>query len=115
MHLLPGHRAGKPLSWTVDSPGGREHLLVLASPTRLVEYEAEMARLARPGQVAVALSNTARVHLRGLGKLTESAPAKTTTTPSAGRLFDMAARLASGSQSVSGVWIRRMDLENPRR
>jgi hypothetical protein len=112
VHVLPGARAGTPLSWTVDSPGGREHLLVLASPERLVEYEAEMSTLARPGQTAVSLPEAARIRLRGLGRLSESPAAS--TTPSAGRLFEMAERLAAGSEVVAGVWMRRIELENPR-
>ncbi len=112
VHVLPGSRGGKALSWTVDSPGGREHLLVLASPERLVEYEAEMSMLTRPGQAAVALPEAARIRLRGLGSLSESPPAS--GTHSASRLFEMAQRLASESETVSGVWMRRIELENPR-
>jgi eukaryotic-like serine/threonine-protein kinase len=110
-HVLPGTRDGTPLSWTVDTPGGREHLLVLASPERLAEYEAEMRALARPGEVAVALPEAARLRLRGIGGLgtsPESAPSR-----SAGTLFEMAQRLAANSEVVSGVWLRRIELANP--
>lgn len=111
-HVLPGIRDGRNLSWEVDSPGGREHLMVLASPTRLVEFEADMNGLARPGQVAVAIPDAARVHLRGLGSLAESPAAG--GGRSAGPLFEMAQRLASRSEVTNGVWMRRMELENPR-
>jgi hypothetical protein len=110
-HVLPGSRDGKSLSWTVSSPGGREHLMVLASPTRLVEFEAEMSALARPGEMAVSISDAARVHLRGIGGLAE-APAAA-GGKSAGHLFEMAQDLASGSEVASGAWIRQIELENP--
>jgi hypothetical protein len=111
-HVLPGSYDGRSLSWTVDSAGGREHLLVLASPTRLVEFEAEMNGLARPGQTAVPIPASAVVRLRGLGGLTET-PATKGGGASAERLFEMAKQLAAGSEWVQGVWMRRIDLENP--
>ncbi len=111
-HVLPGARGGTNLSWTVDSPGGREHLMVLASPTRLVEFEADMNGLARPGQIAIPIPDAARVHLRGLGGLAESPSSSGGGT--AGPLFEMAQRLASRSEVTKGVWMRRMELENPR-
>lgn len=111
-HVLPGSRAAQPMSWTVDTPGGREHLLVLASRERLVEYEAEMSKLAQAGQRAVALPEAARLHLRGIGGLASSPAAA--ATPTAGRLFELARRLAPGPESVSGVWLRHIELENPR-
>jgi len=111
-HVLPGTRNGEEQSWVVDTPGGREHLMVLASPTRLVEFEADMSALARPGQTAIPLPESAMVRLRGIGGLA-AAP---TVAPgeSAGRLFEMAERLAARSEVVQGVWMRRIDLENPR-
>lgn len=111
-HVIPGARSGRNLSWAVDSPGGREHLLVLASPTRLVAFEADMNGLARPGQIAVPIPDAARIHLRGLGSLVESPPTERGKT--AGPLFEMAQRLASRSEVTHGVWMRRMQLENPR-
>jgi serine/threonine protein kinase len=112
-HLLPGKKDGKQRSWSVDSQGGREHLLVLASPERLVEFEEELAALPRPrpGQSAVELSERAKVRLRGIGGLVESeAP---TPDGSAGRLFEMAEALAVPSERVRGVWMRHFELENP--
>ena len=111
-HRLPGSRDGNELSWTVDSVGGREHLMVVASPTRLMEFEAEMNGLAKPGQMAVPIPGRAAVRLRGIGGL-EQAPSPVAGN-SAGRLFEMAERLASRSETVTGVWMRRIDLENPR-
>ena len=112
-HMLPGVLDGRQRSWTVDSPGGREHLLVLASPTRLVEFEAEMNALARPGQTAVSLPESARVRLRGLGGLSD-VPSSVSDGASAGRLFEMAQKLADGEEVAHGVWMRRIEIENPR-
>ena len=110
-HVLPGSREGRNLSWKVDTPGGREHLLVVASPARLVEFEAEMNALARPGQVAVSIPEYAKVHLRGIGGLAESSAGS--PGRSARPLFEMAEQLASRSEVVNGVWVRRIELENP--
>ncbi|HKY33492.1 MAG TPA: serine/threonine-protein kinase [Candidatus Polarisedimenticolia bacterium] len=112
-HRLPGSRGGSEVSWTVDSEGGREQLLVLASPGRLVEFEAEMSGLARAGETAVALPDAARVRLRGIGGLSERPGAA--RAAAASPLFELAERLAAGSQVARGVWLRRIELENPRR
>jgi eukaryotic-like serine/threonine-protein kinase len=109
---LPGTRGGAPVSWTVNSPGGREHLMVLASPTRLVEFEAAMNGLARPGEEAVSIPESAKPYLRGIGGLANSPAAS--PTKSAGPLFEMAQELAHRSEVVQGVWLRRLELENPR-
>lgn len=112
-HVLPGRREGRALAWTVDSPGEREHVVVLASPRRLAEYEEAMRSLERPGETAVPLGDEARIRLRGLGRL--SASPRTPPPAAGGSLFELAEELASHSERVSGVWLRRIDLENPRR
>jgi hypothetical protein len=112
-HVLPGRVDGQPKSWVVDTPGGREHLLVLASPERLMEFEAELNALPRPrdGQLAMALPESARIHLRGIGGMTE-APGQA-AEGTAGRLFEMADQLADESETVRGTWVRRIELKNP--
>ena len=112
IHVLPGTRNGEKQSWVVDTPGGREHLMVLASSMRLVEFEADMSALARPGQTVLLLPESTKVRLRGIGGLA-AAPATPEGT-SASRLFEMAERLAARPEVVQGVWMRRIDLENPR-
>jgi len=114
-HVLPGTRTGSAenISWVVDSPGGREHLVVLASPTRLTDFEAEMNALMRPGESAVALPEAARVRLRGIGGLAASKPVPATPRD-AGRIFEMATRLASRSEMAQGVWMREIELANPK-
>jgi serine/threonine-protein kinase len=112
-HELPGTRNGRSISWVVDSPGGREHLLILASPERPAEFEAVMAALppVQPGQTALPLSEEAKLRLRGIGSWTERPEAA--PEGAAGRLFEMAAQLADESEVVRGVWVRRIELENP--
>jgi serine/threonine-protein kinase len=112
LHRLPGKRAGKPFEWTVTSVGGREHLLVVASPNRLTEFEADMLALPKAGSEGYAqLSDRARRHLRGIGGLEEGSGKG--GAAASDRLFDMAARLGSRSEQVKGVWVRQVDLENP--
>lgn len=110
--VLPGARNGKNVSWSVDSQGGREHLMILASPTRLVPFEAELSSLARAGQMAVSIPEAAQVYLRGIGGMHETPTSS--GGQSAGRLFEMAQRMATHREVVSGVWMRQIELENPR-
>jgi serine/threonine-protein kinase len=110
-HVLPGSRDGKDLWWTVDTAGGQEHVMVLASPTRLVEFEAEMSSLARPGQTAVEIPETAKLHLRGIGMLEEGTAA--VEGGPATRLFQLGEELSSRPETIHGVWMRRIDLHNP--
>jgi hypothetical protein len=70
-----------------------------------------MKGLARPGEIAVALPERAMISLRGIGSLSESPIAN--QQRSAGRLFEMAHEMAATSEVVHGVWMRRIDLENP--
>jgi hypothetical protein len=113
-HEIPGRIDGKSHSWEVDTSGGREHLMLLASPERLVDFETEMARLARPrtGELAVPIPDDLKQRLRGLGSVRARSE---TSKPddSIGRLFEMAQRLAGESDVVRGAWLRRFDLENP--
>jgi eukaryotic-like serine/threonine-protein kinase len=114
-HRLPGKRNGEEQSWVVDTPGGREHFLVLASPSRLVEFEADMNALERPGARAIALPDGARASLtRGIGGLAAAPQSTTSAGAGAQGLFEMAERLAQGSEAAQGVWMRRIDLENPK-
>jgi hypothetical protein len=61
----------------------------------------------------VALPESARVRLRGIGGLAASKPVAP-SPQDAGRLFEMAARLASRSEVAQGVWMRQIDLANPK-
>ena len=116
--LLPGVDAeGRQAYWNVTSAGGREHVLILVSPERIVEFEAGMAGLRRPepGTHAAAIPDEVMVRLRGvrgiggLVRSTRPAPAPEKATG----LFEMAEQLAGRSERVTGPWVRRIDLENP--
>jgi serine/threonine-protein kinase len=112
-HTLPGTRDGSPRSWEVTTVGGKEHLLVFATPERLIEFEAELDKLPRPreGQMAVPIPPDAKLRLRGIGGLAprpERAPDGT-----ADRLFEMADELAGRSEVARGAWVRHIELENP--
>ena len=112
-HTLPGSRDGEEKSWEVNSRGGREHLLLVGSPVRLIEFEAEMDKLPRPreGQMAMPIPESARVHLRGIGGLADAPQRVPGAT--AGRLFEMAEQLEGRPERVEGAWVRRFELENP--
>lgn len=111
---LPGTRQGEPLFWQVTSEGGREHFLLLASPTRLVDLEADLLTFERaePQRPLLASALDAGIvsRLRGVGGLA-SGPA--TEPVSQGRLSELARRLATRPETVSGVWIRQLTLETP--
>jgi hypothetical protein len=115
-HSLPGTRAGKRIDWQVSSAGGKEHLLLVASPERLVDFETELMALpqAEAGESPqyAHLSSGAKMRLRGIGGLQERAEAETPVAASH-RLFDLAARLASPSEVVQGVWVRQVEFDNP--
>jgi serine/threonine-protein kinase len=112
-HILPGSIDGEPKDWQVTTPGGREYLVVLASPERLTEFEAEMDKLPLPreGQLARGIPPAARVRLRGIGGVVDAPDRAPDGT--AGRLFEMADQLAGREKVVEGAWVRRIELENP--
>jgi hypothetical protein len=115
-HRLPGSRRGAELSWGVDTAGGREHLLIVASPEPLVEFERELAAIPAPAGAAPAslpLGEGAAMRLRGLGVLRED-PAPGDSAGGARRLFEMADSLRAGPERTSGVWVRHFAIENPR-
>jgi hypothetical protein len=117
--VLPGTRSGRESAWTVTSRGGREHLLVVASPTPLEELERELAALPapEPGKPV----SYARVQggtmdrLRGIGGVSD-APATETRAPAHGPsgVFDKIRTLAEEERDVRGPWVRKVVLENPR-
>lgn len=110
---IPGTRQGQPLFWQVTSQGGREHFLLLASPTRLVDLEADLLTLERAESerplLASPLDAAVVSRLRGVGGLAAGA---TPERLAPGRLSELAHRLASRPETVSGIWIRQLTLEN---
>jgi serine/threonine-protein kinase len=122
-HRLPGRLprpspvAGGPaqLLWKVTSVGRSEHILVVASPERLTEFENELQSLAKaaPGtEVRYArLSDATAKRLRGIGGVVARPDPAAPGPPS--RIFERARQLADRPEQVRGVWIRQIDLENP--
>jgi len=115
--VLPGTVDGHEYAWSVTSAGGREHVLLIASPTPIQEIEADLARLPRaiPGRpIAYAPIGSSSVeHLRGIGGMVRSSPGATSPPPSL--VFDRFRALAGRETEVHGVWIRQIVLENPGR
>lgn len=114
-HRLPGTREGDPQSWLVTSEGGREDLYVLVSPDPLPLVHAAIGALA-------AASSDRPVDLDG-----RSNGAAGPTAPRPGmaeqpsRALDTARPWRAGAtpltgapQRVTGVWIGRLTLDNPR-
>lgn len=124
-HRLPGSALfdGKARSWQVNSAGGREHILIVASPVRLAELEAFLRKVPRPreGQdalMAAEMPGDTVVRLRGIGSVVrdEDAPRAAAVPPAGlGDLLVKAEHLAAGDDSARGVWIRKLTLDNPTR
>ncbi len=112
-HRLPGTRSGKALSWQVSTPGEEEHLLVIASPHRLDALElalAEIPQASGRAPVYARLPEPAVSKMRGIGGLVERPGGESGPSD---RLSSRVLRLVDGRESAEGVWIRKIDLENP--
>lgn len=71
---LPGSRQGRPIDWRVTSAGGRDHILIVATPERQEEIEAEIQRWQLPADwqgVDFPLSPQGAGRLRGIAGLAE--------------------------------------------
>jgi hypothetical protein len=117
--VLPGTRSGKESAWTVTSRGGREHLLVVASPEPLADLERELAALPSPAPnrpVSYARLGDATVdRLRGIGGVSEVPGARTPPAPRGpSGAFEKIRTLAETERGVQGPWVRQVVLSNPR-
>ena len=113
-HRLPPDQNGRRFSWGVSSAGGTEHLLIVASPEALVDFEAELATLPPPQRteaLAMPLDPEALASLRGVGLLVESD--ETIDAATRRSVFAKARRLGAGPEAGRGVWVRQIDLINP--
>jgi hypothetical protein len=115
-HRLPGIVEGYPSSWQVTSAGEREHFLIFATPEPPTPAFARMFAAippATPGKRVEhhRLSPEALGVLRGVGGVARVAgrsdPLRMTQ--------EFATPLASGEESVRGVWVRQITLANPAR
>ena len=114
-HELPGQQAGQETQWQVTSAGGREHFVVFASPSQMSIFDELLSSLPRPvagrpiSRPLVPQSLVSR--LRGVGGLV---PRAQPSMPANARvLFTMATPLGTGPETVRGVWVRQVWLENP--
>ena len=122
-HQLPGPPAEKPAAvqnasrilWQVTSAGGREHFLIIASPDRLTDIEADLRTVPNPqltGQRRIAtLSRSTKERIRGIGGGVVRTEAESTV--GSGRIFERVKQLADQPEQARGIWIRQIDLENP--
>ena len=103
----------------MTSAGGREYLLVVASPKPVPEIEADLERLRapEPGR-PIDYARSARPRWSGCAASAASPNcerwiARRRSTPS--RAFDRFRALAGRETGVQGVWVRQIVLENPGR
>lgn len=118
-HRLPGSRRGRLAYWEITTAGGREHLLLVASRARLVSFENAALGLARPTREGTTptlapINNEAMLELRGMGGFVEEDGSATARALSKS-LFEMAEPLRAESETVRGIWIRKLSFENPAR
>ncbi len=117
LHRLPPDLHGRRYTWGVSSAGGTEHLLIVASPDALTDFESTLAALPAPqvtgGASALPLDREALSGLRGIGHLLETEPSA--DPESARPAFSLARRLAGGPERNRGIWVRQIDLVNPGR
>jgi serine/threonine protein kinase len=114
-HELPGQQDGQDTQWQVTSAGGREHFVVFASPSQMSMFDELLSSLPRPvagrpiSRPLVPPSLVSR--LRGVGGL---APRVQPSMPANARvLFTIAKPLGTEPETVRGVWVRQVWLENP--
>src|SRR5262249_22827413 len=104
---LPGTQAGQPVFWQITSVGGREHFLLVGSPERLVDLEADLLTFehATDGRpvASAPLTPAAVARLRGIGGLV-SGPLPERVEPT--RLARLGKHLLERPESVEGIWVR---------
>jgi hypothetical protein len=116
--VIPQTRAGREAYWQVTSAGGREHVVIVASRRRLPTLEEETRTLERPRRdepvTYPELSDQAVEELRGMGGyIEERASGGGEVSGTRRSLFEMAEVLPGGPEVATGVWVRRLALENP--
>jgi len=107
VHRLPGRLGGQEVDWKISTAGGREQFLIIASPRRLTDLEANIKDLDRPGYAAVspeALVRGVKEFAAAPGRA--SAPGVDATE----RIFREAQPLGRGRESTRGAWVRKLEL-----
>jgi tRNA A-37 threonylcarbamoyl transferase component Bud32 len=111
-HRIPTDEAGGAAAWKLDEAGGHEQLLVIASPRRLVDLEADLLALDTPAGAEV--SESARRRLRGFGQVV-SVGEDRQPEPASGFVGRTFQQLGSGPVRARGVFARRLVLAGPNR
>jgi eukaryotic-like serine/threonine-protein kinase len=116
-HELPGRQGANRVYWKVTSAAGREHFLVLVSPTPVPAFEPLLRTLPSPTMgkpvMATPIPDSILGDLRGVGGLTSADGQKTASSTRA--WFGNVEPLRAGAETVRGLWIRQITLENPAR
>src|SRR6185503_603724 len=114
-HRLPGLLDGDKLYWQVTTAGGREHVVVIVSPTRSAMFERMFASLPspvlnRPVEYPK-LSSAALSALRSVGGL--AVTPQQPDNPQLRATPGFAIPLTGKEETTQGVWIRQATFENP--
>ena len=107
VHRLPGRLGGQEVDWKISTAGGREQFLIIASPGRLTDLEANIKDLDRPGYAPV----SAEALVRGVKEFAAAAGrARTPGTDATEQIFRQARPLGHDRESTRGAWIRKLEL-----
>jgi hypothetical protein len=98
VHRLPGTARGAPKNWRVDTAGGRETILVVASRVRLEALEGELANLPAASADGTPDGDLAR---RGVGELVDA--------PEGGMIPALEALAREAAPDPEGLWTRRFE------
>ena len=103
-HQLPGPVGGEPNDWDVDSAGGEERLLVVASRKPLPDLEHQIAELPAAGSTqGVALNDSGLLStVRGIGGLS---PRRDEPTGGDTPLSGISEWLSGEAAAASGIWV----------
>jgi eukaryotic-like serine/threonine-protein kinase len=127
---LPDHRPDNPLApskehrlpgdvgedWAVDSPGGREHFVIMVNPVRVDAIEALVRSIpaATEGRGAAAMTTRDIGVLRSVGGLAKDKTIAKASEPAL-LWFEEASGLTSNQETASGAWMRRLTVPGARR
>jgi hypothetical protein len=125
---LPGYHQTNPIQasqpitlpettrWLVTSAGGHEHFVVFASPDRMESFEQAFAALPSPRENTpidpAPLGRGTIERLRGVGGLT---PETSKQSPGIGLWHLFTTPLTNARETVHGLWVRQITLDNPGR
>jgi hypothetical protein len=107
---LPGSVDDEGRYWQIDTPGGTETLLVIASTEPLADVMAAIAAVPRSGEEPPELTDELRGRLRGIGSL--AGPDSVGPAAGRGRIAELADVLAARAGEDPGLWTWTVQLHN---